>query len=514
MTKPKYLFDKDKWMHAEHIPDMDLFFLQIFFSSFANDASFSFIKKYKKVLGTYKRFENDFYFGEKDAYEVGESILKALVERPGFGKEVDQNIHKWSGKLIQTAKRISKLHLKGYSNKQLWELYDEHDQVHTKLYTYGWLPVAVDMFHNNFTNKLKSYLYSVCDSKDEAETAFQILTTPTKKTILADEREDFLAIYKKYKKFLKAHTQPDSLKLELGRHAQKWGHLGYIYAGNVSPFGEDHYLKELFELAQTGIDDKKLLAKEVQQLKSAKQKQIQIYKKLKISAQYRGLFETAQNFALSKLVRRHAQLLALLLLHKTLLTEIAHRLKLSRFQVQMMLKDEVRLALITGKIAREVLALRLKHCAFFVEHKFEKVYLGAMEKKIRATIKLKIDKNITEFSGQTAQPGYAKGIVKIIFRAKDIGKMNQGDILVSIATDPDVVPAMKKAGAIVTEQGGITSHAAIVSRELGIPCIIGTKIATKVFKDGDLVEVDANKGIVRLVSSKKLENESRRVRKI
>jgi pyruvate,water dikinase len=83
-----------------------------------------------------------------------------------------------------------------------------------------------------------------------------------------------------------------------------------------------------------------------------------------------------------------------------------------------------------------------------------------------------------------------------------MSKMKQGDILVSIATNPDIVPAMKKAGAIVTEQGGITSHAAIVSRELGTPCVIGTKIATKVFKDGDIVEVDANKGTVKLIDRK------------
>ena len=57
----------------------------------------------------------------------------------------------------------------------------------------------------------------------------------------------------------------------------------------------------------------------------------------------------------------------------------------------------------------------------------------------------------------------AKGVVKIIIRASDMGKMNKGDILVSIVTDPDIVPAMKKAAGIITEQGGITSHAAIVS---------------------------------------------------
>ncbi|MCH7492711.1 phosphoenolpyruvate synthase, partial [Patescibacteria group bacterium] len=93
--------------------------------------------------------------------------------------------------------------------------------------------------------------------------------------------------------------------------------------------------------------------------------------------------------------------------------------------------------------------------------------------------------------------GKASGTVKLIIRPTDMLKMKKGDILVSIATDPDIVPAMKKAAAIVTEQGGVTSHAAIVARELNIPCVIGTKIATKVLKDGDRVEVDATKGIVK-----------------
>ena len=86
-------------------------------------------------------------------------------------------------------------------------------------------------------------------------------------------------------------------------------------------------------------------------------------------------------------------------------------------------------------------------------------------------------------------------------------KMNDGDILVSIATDPDIVPAMKKAAAFVTEQGGVTSHAAIVAREMGKPCVIGTKIATRVLKDGDYVEVDATKGVVKIISKAKDEKD-------
>ena len=107
--------------------------------------------------------------------------------------------------------------------------------------------------------------------------------------------------------------------------------------------------------------------------------------------------------------------------------------------------------------------------------------------------------DVSELKGQTACMGLVRGIVRIINSAADMAKLQQGEILVSIATNPDIVPAMKIAGAIVTEQGGITSHAAIVSRELNVPCVIGTKIATKALHDGDEVEVDASKGIVTVL---------------
>jgi len=101
--------------------------------------------------------------------------------------------------------------------------------------------------------------------------------------------------------------------------------------------------------------------------------------------------------------------------------------------------------------------------------------------------------------GQIAYKGFAKGLVRILRRRIQVSELKKGEILVSPMTTPDFVPAMKKAGAIITDEGGITCHAAIVARELKKPCIIGTKIATKVLKDGDLVEVDANKGIVRII---------------
>jgi phosphoenolpyruvate synthase/pyruvate phosphate dikinase len=98
--------------------------------------------------------------------------------------------------------------------------------------------------------------------------------------------------------------------------------------------------------------------------------------------------------------------------------------------------------------------------------------------------------------GTVASRGLAKGKVVIVKGVKDLKKVEQGNILVAITTHPDYTISMHKAAAIVTDEGGLTCHAAIVSRELGIPCIVGTKVATKTLKDGDKVIVDAVKGVV------------------
>ncbi|HIQ50002.1 MAG TPA: phosphoenolpyruvate synthase, partial [Nanoarchaeota archaeon] len=98
--------------------------------------------------------------------------------------------------------------------------------------------------------------------------------------------------------------------------------------------------------------------------------------------------------------------------------------------------------------------------------------------------------------GLGASPGIATGKVKIIHDISELGKIEKGDILVTEMTSPDYVPAMEKSAAIITDHGGMTCHAAIVSRELGIPCIVGTGNATKVLKDGMIVTVDATHGIV------------------
>ena len=102
--------------------------------------------------------------------------------------------------------------------------------------------------------------------------------------------------------------------------------------------------------------------------------------------------------------------------------------------------------------------------------------------------------------GIGASKGVVEGIVKVVKGIDDADDFEEGNILVAEVTDPSMVVMMNKAAAIITDKGGLTSHAAIISRELGIPCIVATKEATKVLKNGMKVRVDGEKGEVYLLS--------------
>lgn len=106
---------------------------------------------------------------------------------------------------------------------------------------------------------------------------------------------------------------------------------------------------------------------------------------------------------------------------------------------------------------------------------------------------------VKEIIGRSGFPGIARGKARIITKLEQFESFQDGEILVTFMTTPNYLPLLKKASAFITDEGGITCHAAIVARELKKPCIIGTKIATKVLKDGDVVEVNADNGTVKIL---------------
>ncbi len=154
-----------------------------------------------------------------------------------------------------------------------------------------------------------------------------------------------------------------------------------------------------------------------------------------------------------------------------------------------------------SKVNRNVIRLLNRRKFAVIWHKNEKlkIFWGA-EAKIFFNSKIKEEKiEVNEIIGTPIFEGKLKGVVKIIKSIKDFSKVKNGNILVTSDTTPDFVPLFKKVAGIITDEGGVICHAAIVAREMKIPCVVGTKVATKFLKDNDLVELDAREGIIKKI---------------
>lgn len=182
----------------------------------------------------------------------------------------------------------------------------------------------------------------------------------------------------------------------------------------------------------------------------------------------------------------------------SVLHEISRRHGIGIKSLHYLLAGEIQNA-VKSKKAEKIAAKRIQGCVF-VRKPGKTLFFGKkdfleFEKAFR-----KEHCDVEVLTGMSASLGTATGPVRICTTMESLEKVREGDVLVASMTRPEFVMAMKKAAAIVTDEGGITCHAAIIARELGKPCVVATQNATKVLKDGDIVEVKANHGSVKKIS--------------
>lgn len=246
---------------------------------------------------------------------------------------------------------------------------------------------------------------------------------------------------------------------------------------------------------KAGIEkDRDRLARE----RKANNKEIAAYKE-KLTGKLLGLFEFVQLTMQVRDVRKeYFQKMFTVL--SNLAREMFRRQGLPEEDVVYAVTDE----LVSGKYKERDYGKKLKQrkpgVVAYVSNNGWQVECGGVGRARRELEKLVHgvrQEGVGEFRGSTAYPGLARGKVSVISSKKDLGKFIPGSVLVTSMTRPEFLPIMKQAVAVVTDEGGITCHAAIASRELKIPCVIGTKVATQVLRDGDLVEVDAERGIIK-----------------
>ncbi|MFA6307451.1 MAG: PEP-utilizing enzyme [Patescibacteria group bacterium] len=179
------------------------------------------------------------------------------------------------------------------------------------------------------------------------------------------------------------------------------------------------------------------------------------------------------------------------------------KLKLASYSALDMSYKELRESLLKNKVSvsKKILEQRLNKFIFAVSDKKSKVYYGKQVDSLIKTLEKQDNIKSTSLKGQIAYPGKIKAKVLIAKSVDDLKnyKFKTKIILVAPMTTTYFIPYIKNVSAIITDEGGITCHAAILAREFKKPCLIGTRYATKIFKNGDLVEVDTDKGIVKIL---------------
>ena len=338
-----------------------------------------------------------------------------------------------------------------------------------------------------------------------------LLLTPKKLTLIEKEYDELLLLQRKFQKeynsiskdnfnnFIKKKNIAAEIKKITNTYG--WFHMEYMR----KPFSENEY--------------KKLLWTELKQAKNINFNFLATSKKRKIIKEQNDFFNSHRNIKRLKIITNIFQEFAIILeqskvvcvngiyLSQPIFIEIARRLGIKLNDIlYLVLPEIVELLKNNKKADKKLIQKRKKYRAVLLLNNEILIREGSAAQKIEKKYiakEIAVKNNIKQIKGIVAYSGKCIGKAIIIRSIKDINKFKKGDVLITHDGSAELTIFLKNAGAIVTNEGGMICHAAIVAREMNKPCIVGTKIATKVFKDGDLVEVDADKGIVKILKKAK-----------
>lgn len=452
------------------------------------------IKKYcgKRLKIAIMKIENDTGHWAPDIknwFELGKGVLKRLEKNTLQVNELLDEHLKVGARLYELCDLMAKKDLAKVKNKEFIKWFKDMWANFTYLSALGLIPVISDHEHFYLASRLTQILKSKNIKTEKIQDYLNILLICSRSTVFLKEKIDFFSLLRKYKNIKKLERSK-----EFGKHVKKYFWINYGYSGPI--WTEKDFIaraKNIFNEAAIG----KQYIEQKNFLKNIKNKQARLTRELRLDDKEKRFFETARLFVFLKIYRVEIRYW-LHYVNDQIFKELGKRFSMPVYFFQYALKKEI-LDVLSGKKMNvgEILA-RKKAMLTVADRKgtkfIKKEKIDSFLKQVLIKEEIKKSKIIT---GQTAFLGKITGIVKIVLHVDDIKKVNSGDILVANQTNPNFLPAMVKAAAFVTDVGGITSHAAIVSREFKKPCIIGTKIATKVLRDRDVVEVDAIKGVVK-----------------
>lgn len=517
----KHYGNKDEFIIIEEIPDYYPMMVALPWNTYYTNRFLDQIglqQKFSHLLSTYKNNICQILVPKGEFEKIGLEMLEKVQNDESWGEQIIADLGKREQDLYNASNNLKKKNLKALSNRELFNIYDAYYQTYSSLHIFHWIHTASDLGDNVFSKYLMQYLKKKIENTPHTlGDVFSILTTPTKEAKPTEEYRNLLNILKHIivdKEISEYFSNTDTRMVVknlyekdpriddmLDEHVENFGWLGY---GVVGPsWSKEYFIDILGSLIRQKSDPEKLLKAMDDNRENVMSRQQHFIEELSIDTVHQRVFKFARDLVFTKGTRKDSMFHSYSVI-ENLFREIGRRNYLSLRQVRYMYPHEFKKLLIDEDFQTSVLNDRFQTSIYYSSGKYEDDLILTGQESEDFLSKVNIIKenidNVKILYGDCASPGKVRGEVRVVNVVKDISKMNQGDVLVSISTNPDLVPAIKKASAIITDVGGITCHAAIISRELGIPCVVGTKIATKVLTDTDIVDVNATHGKIDIIS--------------
>ena len=424
-------------------------------------------------------------YSDLKQYDRYITSIKRKYADINFVKNYPERILRVCKGALQRAQVLNKKIDKSLNNEQTLSVLYKYEKIWRDFYPWAW----TFFYSANLEDVVFNELKKIIGNEQTLET-MPIITAPEKVTPIISAEIATL-------KLAQIELQSAPAQRLARKMAAQYGWMS-VYNFNDNPRTTEYYLREAKELQKSNINLKEKLTGISNQRKTG-----QKYYRLFI----RGIKDPLLKNQIGLLHQmgylrdfRESVRDKLTLMEKPLYQAISRQLGFSMEETTALMTAEIAQALFSEKIrrsCREKAKKRLSGFVYIFKNGREKVVENEFE--IREYAKSQVNEDLTkELTGKVAyNGGIVRGRAKIVYSGGEVGKVLPGDVLITPATKPDFVPAMKNAVAIVTDEGGLTSHAAIVARELKKPCIIGTKLSTRMFKDGDLIQVDSNTGVVK-----------------
>ncbi|MFH0951618.1 MAG: PEP-utilizing enzyme [Patescibacteria group bacterium] len=465
-------------------------------------------------FGLFEDDKADWYIDQADIDRISKKVIASGLKQPHFSKEL---IKKWQAdkqRFFTLCRQIDKTELKKISDNELKKLYQHYTAYYVKAVSSSSIIDGFALGTDQLIQQETVDLLNIKKIKNKASRYFSVLTAPISHSFINEVEVSLLKIGADIEKItgLKSDFQKKPIYqlvkiinkypkiyqlLKKQENDYYWSKNNYVHNNYLDV---NKWVAELKTIFLSGVNINDSIKQIIGTPKNNINEKRKLIKYLKPSKLLKVLLEISEDFTYWQ-DERKKQTYWSTHYGSLLLKEIGRRYHYILHEMKYFSPSEVVSIFSESVVDNKEIKGRMRKCLWY--QKGENSYEVTTENDARQTLKQifakKSLKVVNDFRGLSASRGVARGPVKIIRSATETNKVKEGDILVAVMTRPDYIVGIKKASAIVTNEGGVTCHAAIVSRELNIPCVIGTKIATEVLHDGDIVEVNGNHGLVTVV---------------